>query len=290
MSTAEKLRELLAGPDLLVCPVISGPLSARLVRQAGFPLAFLGGFGISAERFALPDAGLITFSEVVDQVHNTCEAVPGFPIVADGDTGYGNAMNVRRTVREFSRAGAAAILIEDQTWPKQCGHYAGGRKVVSREEARVRIRAAAEAREEADGGGLLVLARTDARSAVSFEEAMSRCRDFQEEGADILFAEALGNEQELRAFAGGFDKPTWANMMPKTPLTSRQALHQMGFKVVTYNVLLSASVRAMQGTLAALKADHMEDAPPSASFEEVTQLVDLPEYIAQEARYKIGDS
>jgi 2-methylisocitrate lyase-like PEP mutase family enzyme len=291
MSTAEKLRELLSGEELMVCPVISDPLSARLVQQAGFPMAFIGGFGISAARFALPDVGLITFSEAVDQVHNTCEAVPGFPIVADADTGYGNAMNVRRTVREFARAGAACVLIEDQMWPKQCGHYPGGRKVVSREEARMKIRAAVDARVEArkDGADILILARTDARSAISFEEAMYRCHDFQEEGADILFAEALQNEQELRGFGSGFRKPTWANMMAKTPLASRQKLEQMGFRVVTYNVLLAASIRAMQNTLAALKSDHMEDAPPIASFDEVTELVGLPEYKALETRYETGD-
>ena len=288
MSTAAKLRELLAGPNLLVCPVISDPLSARLVQQAGFPLAFLGGFGISAVRFALPDVGLITFSEVLDQVHNTCEAVPGFPIVADADTGYGNAMNVQRTVREFARAGAACVLIEDQVWPKQCGHYAGGRKVISRDEARMKIRAAVDARNS--GADILILARTDARSAIGFEEAMLRCQDFQEEGADILFAEALQSEEELRAFAGGFHKPTWANMMPKTPLASRPVLQQMGFKVVTYNVLLAASIRAMQSALTALQNDHMADAPPMASFDEVTQLVGLPDYKTQEARYESADS
>ncbi len=133
------------------------------------------------------------------------------------------------------------------------------------------------------------MARTDARSAIGFDEAMRRCRDFQEEGADILFAEALQNEHELRAFAAGFDKPTWANMMPKTPLAPRAALHSMGFKVVTYNVLLAASIRAMQNTLTALKADRMGDAPPMASFEEVTQLTGL-EYKAAEARYKTSDS
>lgn len=286
MSAAAKLRELLAGPDLLVCPVISDPLSARLVKRAGFPLAFLGGFGISAVRFALPDVGLITFSEVVDQVHNTCEAVPRFPIVADGDTGYGNAMNVRRTVREFARAGAACILIEDQVWPKQCGHYAGGRKVISREEARMKVRAAVEARE---GSGILILARTDARSAIGFEQAMARCRDFQEEGADMLFAEALETEEELRAFGGGFDKPTWANMMPKTPIASRSVLQQMGFKVVTYNVLLAVSIRAMQDTLTALKSDELGKAPPLASFEEITRLVGLPEHTNLEARYQTSD-
>ena len=125
-SAAARLRELLKGPDLLVCPVISDPLAARLVQQSGLPMALLGGFGIAAIRFAMPDTGLISFAEVLDQVRSTSTAVPGFPIVADGDTGYGNAMNVRRTVQEFARAGAAAILIEDQTWPKKCGHYGGG--------------------------------------------------------------------------------------------------------------------------------------------------------------------
>ena len=126
-SVAARLRELLRGPDLLICPVIGGPLSARLVVQSGLPMALLGGFGIAASRFALPDTGLITFTDVVDQVRNTAAAAPGFPFIADGDTGYGNAMNVRRTVREFAHAGAAAVLIEDQVWPKKCGHYAGGR-------------------------------------------------------------------------------------------------------------------------------------------------------------------
>ncbi len=283
---AQKLHELLSAPELLVCPVVSDPLSARLVQQAGFPMALLGGFGISAVRCALPDVGLVSFAEVVDQVHNTCEAVPGFPIVADADTGYGNAMNVRRTVREFARAGAACVLIEDQLWPKQCGHYSGGRKVVARDEARMKIRAAVEAREDS---GMLILARTDARSAIGFEEAMARCRDFQEEGADILFAEALQTEQELLSFASGFRKPTWANLMPKTPAASRQALQQMGFRVVTYNVLLAASIRAMQQTLVALKTEALDTAPPMASFEEVTRLVGLPDYKRLEARYQTAD-
>jgi 2-methylisocitrate lyase-like PEP mutase family enzyme len=286
-NAAQRLRNLLAGPDLLVCPLASDPLSARLIQRAGFPLALLGGFGIAATGFAMPDAGLIDFSEVVNAVHNTCEAVPGFPIVADGDTGYGNAMNVRRTVKEFARAGAAAILIEDQIWPKKCGHYGGKREVIPRSEARLKIRAAVEARNEA-GADMMILARTDARSAIGLEEAMARCRDFVEEGADILFIEALETEAELRAFAGGFGKPTWANMMPKTPVKSRAELQAMGFKIVTYNVLLHAAIRAMQQTLTALKADDLASAPPLASFDEVTSLVGLPEYMAMEQRYRAG--
>jgi 2-methylisocitrate lyase-like PEP mutase family enzyme len=285
-SGAQRLRELLAGPNLLVCPLASDPLTARLIQRAGFPMALLGGFGIAATGFAMPDAGLIDFTEVVNAVHNTCEAVPGFPIVADGDTGYGNAMNVRRTVKEFARAGAAAILIEDQIWPKKCGHYGGKREIIPRAEARLKIRAAVEARNEA-GADMLIMARTDARSAIGFDEAMGRCRDFAEEGADILFAEALETEAELKAFAGGFAQPTWANMMPKTPVKSRAELQAMGFKIVTYNVLLHAAIHAMQQTLAALKVDDMASAPPLASFDEVTSLVGLPDYMTLEQRYRV---
>ncbi|HUZ73303.1 MAG TPA: isocitrate lyase/PEP mutase family protein [Stellaceae bacterium] len=285
-SAAARLRELLGSPGLLVCPVIADPLSARLTAQAGLPMALLGGFGIAAARFAMPDTGLISYAEVLDQVRNTCAAVPGFPIVADGDTGYGNAMNVRRTVREFAQAGAAAILIEDQVWPKKCGHYGGGRPVIGREEARMKIRAAVEARGDTD---VLIMARTDARSSVGFAEAMARCRAFEEEGADILFAEALESEAELRSFAGGFARPTWANMMPKTPVARRADLAAMGFKVVTYNVLLHAAVRAMRDMLAALAADDPARAPPLVSFAELTALVGLPEYDDAAARYRVAE-
>jgi 2-methylisocitrate lyase-like PEP mutase family enzyme len=281
-----RLREILANPELLVCPVIGDPLAARLVARSGLPMALLGGFGIAAMRFALPDTGLISFGEVLDQVRATCAAVPGFPIVADGDTGYGNAMNVRHTVQAFAQAGAAAILIEDQVWPKKCGHYGGGRPVIGREEARMKIRAAVEARGDTD---ILIMARTDSRGSIGFDEAMARCRAFEAEGADILFAEALETEAELRAFAGGFGRPTWANMMPKTPVASRAELRAMGFKVVTYNVLLHAAVRAMQDTLAALAADDPGRAPPAASFAELTQLVGLPEYDAMAERYRLPD-
>jgi 2-methylisocitrate lyase-like PEP mutase family enzyme len=284
---SERLEALLAGPGLHVCPVIGDPLAARLVERAGLPMALLGGFGIAASRFALPDTGLISATDVADQLRNTCDAVPGFPIIADGDTGYGNAMNVRRTVRQFAEAGAAAVLIEDQLWPKKCGHYGGRRQVIARDEARMKIRAAVE---EGRDCGVLIMARTDARSAIGFDEAMARCRDFEAEGADILFAEALESEVELRSFAGGFGKPTWANMMPKTPVTSRAGLQAMGFKVVTYNLLLAAQIRAVQDVLAALKADDLAAAPPLASFDEVARIVGLADYMAAEAHYALGDA
>jgi 2-methylisocitrate lyase-like PEP mutase family enzyme len=284
---AQKLRSLLGSSEILVCPVVSDPLSARLCQEAGFPLALLGGFGIAAINFAMPDAGLIDFTEVVTAVHNTCSANPGFPIIADGDTGYGNAMNVRRTVKEFARAGAAVILIEDQMWPKKCGHYGGKREVIPRDEARLKIRAAVEARNEI-GADMLILSRTDARGAVGFDEAMARCEAFVAEGADIIFAEALETEAELKEFGKRFKHPKLANMMPKTPVRSRPELKAMGFDIVTYNVLIHAAVQAMQSTLTALKADDMGHAPPLAAFDEVTRLVGLPDYMKLEQRYKAG--
>jgi 2-methylisocitrate lyase-like PEP mutase family enzyme len=282
---AQKLRSLLGSSEILVCPVVGDPLSARLCQEAGFPLALLGGFGIAATGFAMPDAGLIDFTEVVTAVHNTCSANPGFPIIADGDTGYGNAMNVRRTVKEFARAGAAVILIEDQVWPKKCGHYGGKREIIAREEARLKIRAAVEARNDV-GSDMMILGRTDARGAVGFDDAMARCEDFIAEGADIIFAEALETEAELKDFGRRFRHPKVANMMPKTPVKSRAELKAMGFDIVTYNVLIHAAVQAMQSTLKALKADNMASAPPLASFDEVTRLVGLPDYMKLEQRYK----
>ena len=287
MSSTQRLRALLEGPGLVVCPVVAGPLAARLAQQAGFEAALLGGFGVSAERFALPDAGLITFTDMVDQVRNVCAAVPGFPVIADGDTGYGNAMNVRRTVVEYARAGAAGVSIEDQLWPKKCGHYSGRRVVIPAEEARTKIRAAVEARREA-GIDIVIMARTDARSAVDFDEAISRARAFADEGADIVFVEALESKEELRGFARAFEgTPTWANMMPKTPLVGRAELEQMGFKVVTYNIALAAAVHAMREALSAIAEDDLDRLPPHASFDELTSLVGLPEFTATESRYEV---
>jgi 2-methylisocitrate lyase-like PEP mutase family enzyme len=286
-NAAQKLRRLLSGPEILVAPVVGDALSARLAHEAGFPLGLLGGFAIAALGFGLPDAGLIDFTEVVTAVRNICTANPDFPMIADGDTGYGNAMNVRRTVKEFARAGAAVILIEDQVWPKKCGHYGGKREVIGRDEARLKIRAAVEARNEI-GSDMMILARTDARGAINFDEAMARCQDFVTEGADIIFAEALETEAELKEFGSRFQHPKLANMMPKTPVRSRKELKAMGFNIVTYNVLIHAAVQAMQSTLTALKADDMTNAPPVASFDEVTRLVGLPDYMKLEQRYKAG--
>jgi 2-methylisocitrate lyase-like PEP mutase family enzyme len=183
VTPAQKLRNLLAQPDLQIMPGCFDALSAKLVADAGFAVTFMSGFAVSAARLGLPDTGLISFAEMLDSLRNCCGAASAIPVIGDGDTGYGNALNVRRTVIEYARAGAAAVMIEDQVSPKKCGHTRG-KEVVSREEARLKIKAAVDAKSEAD---ILILARTDARAVEGFDAALDRCRDFEAEGADIIF-------------------------------------------------------------------------------------------------------
>lgn len=280
---AAALRRLLDGDDLVCFPTCFDALSAKLTRDAGFPMSFMSGFAVAATRLGMPDTGLITFTEMVDQMRNIAGAVPGFPVVADGDTGYGNAMNVRRTVTEYARAGAACVMIEDQLSPKKCGHFEG-KQIVSRDEARLKIRAAVEAAREA---GILVLARTDARAVEGLEAALDRCRDFEEEGADIVFMEAPTSEEEMRTFAQAMRQPTMANLAhgTKTPMIPRATLREMGIRLVTYHPLLFSATRAMQDALAALMADDEASAPPAVGFDEIKQVVGLPEYTALEQRY-----
>ncbi len=283
MTVGSDLRRLLQGPDLLTVPTCFDALSARLAREAGFSVGFMSGAAVAATRLGMPDTGLISFSEMADQLRYICNAVPGLPVIGDGDTGYGNALNVRRTVTEYARAGAACVMIEDQITPKRCGHFEG-KQVVSREEARMKIRAAVEAAREA---GILVLARTDARAVHGFEAALERCRDFEEEGADIVFLEAPVSEQELREFVRSMRQPTMANIVEggKTPVVPPQVLKEMGVKLAVYHPMLFPAVRAMQDALGALRAGKSDRTPPVASFDELKRIVGLPEYDRMAAGY-----
>src|ERR1700724_438641 len=225
-------------------------LSAKLVAEAGFRVTFMSGFAVSAARLGLPDTGLISFAEMLDTVRNCCGAAAKIPLIGDGDTGYGNALNVQRTVVEYARAGAAAVMIEDQVSPKKCGHTRG-KDVISREEARMKIRAAVDAKANGD---ILVMARTDARAVHGFDEALARCKAFEAEGADIIFLEAPENEEEMRRFCSAMKKPCMANMVPggKTPILSPQKLQEIGYKFRLYPVLpLCAAISAMRSTLTA---------------------------------------
>src|SRR6185312_7143851 len=195
---AQKLRALLATNSIIRMPCAWDAISARMISQAGYGLTLMSGFSVSGSKMAMPDTGLISFGEMVDQLRLICEAAPELLVIGDGDTGYGNALNAQRTVREYARAGAAAIMIEDQVSPKRCGHTKG-KQVIARDEARMKIRAAVDARREADAD-ILILARTDARAVHGFDEALDRCRDFEAEGADIIFFEAPETETEMRRF------------------------------------------------------------------------------------------
>lgn len=285
MSAGSVLRRLLDGPDLLTAPTCFDALSARLAREAGFPVGFMSGAAVAATRLGMPDTGLITATEMAEQLRYICGAVPGLPVIGDGDTGYGNAMNVRRTVTDYARAGAACIMIEDQVTPKRCGHF-DGKQVTSREEARMKVRAAVEAAREV---GILVLARTDARAVHGFDAALARCRDFEEEGADIVFLEAPTSEAELSEFVRAARQPTMANIVEggKTPVLPPDRLRSLGVKLAVYHPMLFSSIRAMQDALQALRSGTPEKAPPVASFDDLKQIAGLPQYDALSTRYAV---
>jgi 2-methylisocitrate lyase-like PEP mutase family enzyme len=285
VTPAQKLRDLLAEPGVHIMPGCYDGLSAKLVADAGFKVTFMSGFAVSAARLGLPDAGLISFAEMLDTVRNCCGAAAKIPLIGDGDTGYGNALNVQRTVVEYARAGAAAVMIEDQVSPKKCGHTRG-KDVISREEARMKIRAAVDAKANAD---ILIMARTDARAVHGFDAALERCRDFEAEGADIIFLEAPETEAEMRTFCQAMKKPCMANMVPggKTPVLPPAQLAEVGYKLALYPVmLLSSAVAAMQATLAALQPDAAAKQPPAVSFADLQKIVGFPDYWERETRYK----
>lgn len=283
MKPAQNLRALLDRRGLAVMPASFDALSARLIASAGFEVQFMSGFAVSGARLAQPDAGLITLPEMLDTLRNIC-AASSIPVIGDGDTGFGNAINVQRTVFEYARAGAAGVMIEDQVSPKKCGHTPG-KRVIGREDARMKMRAAVEA---ARANDILVLARTDARAVVSFDEALMRCAMFVEEGADIIFLEAPESTEEMRAFCAAIPKPCMANMVigGKTPVLGPRELEAIGYKIALYPlVLLSAAIKAMEHALAALKPAAPGPMPPTATFDEIKAAVGFPEYWAAERRF-----
>jgi 2-methylisocitrate lyase-like PEP mutase family enzyme len=286
LSPAARLRSLLAEPDILVLPSCFDALSARLIERAGFRAAFMSGFAVSATRLGLPDTGLISYGEMVDEGRSLCAAVE-IPVLGDGDTGFGNAVSVKRTVDGYARAGFAAVMIEDQVAPKRCGHTAG-KSVVPRAEALERIRAAVDAREE--GADILILARTDARGPLGFDEALERCRGFADLGADIVFPEAPLAQFEIERFCAAVAVPVMANMVEDglTPVLPPRRLQDLGCKLVAYPLtLLAASIHAMQSALAALGEESA--APPRVGFAELQEIVGFGEYDRELRRYDGGE-
>jgi len=280
-STA-RLRQLLQGSDLLLAPCCFDALSARLVEQAGFSLTFMSGFAVSAARLALPDTGLISYSEMLDQGRSILDAV-SIPVIGDGDTGYGNPVNVRRTVQGYARSGFACIMIEDQQAPKRCGHTCG-KEIVDRPEALARIRAAVDAREE--GADILIMARTDARAIHGIDESLWRMQAFADLGADILFLEAPWDEAEMTAFCRQVPGPKMANMLEggATPVLPPRRLQEMGYSIAAYPLtLLNSAVYAMREALSDLRAGRSP--VKRVDFKMMRDIVGFDEYDAKLWQY-----
>jgi carboxyvinyl-carboxyphosphonate phosphorylmutase len=272
---APTLRQLLAAGEMVLAPGCYDALGARLVEQAGFDAVYMTGFGSSASRLGRPDVGLMTLSEMVDNAHRIAQAVD-IPLIADADTGYGNPVNVVRTVREYEAAGAAAIHLEDQVMPKKCGHM-DGKQVIPAGEMVAKVRAAVAARSSAE---FLIIARTDARAVEGLPAALERARRYRDAGADVLFVEAPQSEAEIEAIARAFpDVPLLFNYAEggKTPAVTHEFLRELGFRLAIFPLsTLLAATEAMRSALAGLRAAGTPATPP-VSFDEFLDLIGLPE-------------
>lgn len=275
---ASRLRALLAGDGPLLVPGAYDALSARLVERAGFDAAYMTGFGTTASLLGMPDVGLLSLAEMVDNAGRMARAVD-VPLLSDADTGYGNAINVARTVQQFERAGVAAIHLEDQVAPKRCGHMAG-KSVVPVDEMVEKVRAAVAARHDPD---FVLIVRTDARAVEGLDAALERARAYRDAGADVLFVEAPESETEVVEVAAAFpDTPLLFNWVERgrTPMMTLERVAELGFALVLFPVAtLFSATTGMQRYLAELRATGtplgaLDDA---VSFDEFTDLVGLPE-------------
>src|SRR3954464_8266238 len=265
-SAPDRLRDVLNQPGLVVMPAVWDGISAKLTSEAGFKTAFLSGSCVAASRLGGPDLDLLSFGEMFDSFQMVHGAAPDLLVLADGDHGYGNAMNVQRTVRAYGRAGAAAILIEDKITPRAL--TAAGKPCLPRNEAQMKIRAAVEAAKES---GILILARTDCRPTQGIDEAVARIEMYVAEGADILFLDSPHDDAEIRrAVAAAAGRPSFAVLSPGAPRAtpSRTQAAELGFKIGTYPTgMLSPAVAGLKAGVAALVAGEAEAASALAPAE-----------------------
>jgi carboxyvinyl-carboxyphosphonate phosphorylmutase len=283
---AARLRELLGSGELIVAPGAFDPLAARLVEEAGFPAVYMTGFGTSAALLGRPDVGLLTMTEMADNAGRIAACVD-IPVIADADTGYGNPLNVIRTVGAYEAAGVAGIHIEDQVAPKKCGHMEG-KQVIAAAEMAQKVRAAVEARTNPD---FVIIARTDARAVEGLERALDRARLYRQAGADVLFIEAVVTEEEaaeaVRAFPGVPLLFNWAEG-GKTPPVSLARLRELGYRIVIFPIsTLLAATAAMRGILREIAAAGTPSAVLGGlpSFGEFVDFIGLPQVREVEQRY-----
>jgi 2-methylisocitrate lyase-like PEP mutase family enzyme len=279
MSMTRRLRELLTTPGIIRSLGAHDVFAARLIEAAGLETVFIGGFGTSASMLGLPDVGLLTLTEMADAVRRMAQRV-NIPVVADGDTGHGDLHNVVRTVREFERAGAAGILLEDQVTPKRCGHFEG-KQVIPTEEMVLKLRAALQARRDRD---FVIIARTDARAVEGIDRAIARANRYRAAGADVCFIEAPQSRQELERIPREVDAPLLVNMLTGgvTPILPVSELQKLGYKIVVCPIesLLVAGA-AMRRLIEALMTDGRCDLPPGEmmTFAEVKKTLGLDEVL-----------
>lgn len=287
INSGKKLRERLARRDILVLPGVYDALSAKAAVAAGFDGVVMGGYAIAASRLGEPDVGYLSMTEMADAVRTIARAVD-VPVVADGDTGYGNALSAMRTIREYEAAGAAAVLFEDQVWPKRCGHMAGKQVVDAGEHAR-KIRAAADAKTNPD---TLLIARTDSRAVLGLDAAIERGRLYLDSGAEALFIEAPQNEWELEEIGKAFpDTILLANMIEggRTPNLTSKDLENLGFDIVFWPCSLVYTVAKALGEVLRSLRDNgttAECRDKMLTFSQFNSLIGLEDYNELDKKYK----
>ena len=284
MGQARRLRELLEQPGPIVAPGIYDGISAKVAERAGFPAAFISGAAVTASVLGYPDVGLQTMPEILNQARNMARVVD-IPMIVDIDTGYGNALNLMRAVREFESAGLAGIFFEDQTFPKRCGHFEG-KQVIAVEEMIVKIKAACETRRDDD---FVIIARTDSRALHGLDHAIERGKAFAEAGADLVFVEALLSEEEMHKAAQAIPVPLQANLSEagKTPVLPVDTLYEMGFKLISYSGLLQRT--AIRGMLDVLDILQREGTTMSAYPERICSLVERSELLGLQDFYALEE-
>ena len=285
MSTRKQLKALVEARNGLIVPGAFNALSAKVIEDLGFKAIYVTGAGVTNMWFGMPDQGFMGLHEIADHTARIRDAV-GVPLIVDADTGFGNALNVRHTVRVLERAGADCIQFEDQVVPKRCGHFSG-KEVISTKEAVSKIKAAVDARQDAD---LLIMARTDAAATHGFEAAIERAQRFAEAGADILFVEAVTQAEEVRALPTRLAQPQLMNMVigGKTPIFNAEQLGEMGYGIVLYaNAALQGAVAGMQKALTVLRDEKevQESSGLVTPFAERQRLVGKPQWDALERKY-----
>lgn len=285
MKKTSEIRQKFASGRLVVAPGAHDALTAKIIGKSGFEAVYMTGYGQAASHLGNPDVGLMTMSEMLARASAIVEAA-GVPVIADADTGFGNAINVMRTVREYEKAGVAVIQIEDQLMPKKCGHMLG-RQVISKEEMVGKIKAAVDARQDPD---FMIMARTDARTILGIEEAIERGLAYQEAGADIIFIESPETEEEMKMITEAISVYTLANMVEggRTPLLTNQRLDELGYNLVIYPTASTyVTTKAMLDLMESLKregttASKIKDMVPFAQFNDLIGLTEIREL---EAKY-----